>query len=82
MSRWTQTERMLLESLETQAARMKGIGAMIEILTDWGIYEEDSVCDAARRERRQQAGAMLEGMARHYHDEAMRMVEAAYQGDG
>ena len=83
MNKRSETERKLLDALETCAARLGSIEAMIRILTDWDIYADEGVSAQARSERRRHVDLMMESMAdlaRHYHDEAMSAVTAAYQG--
>lgn len=48
MKKLTPQEMMLLETLETHAARMSGIQAMLEILSDWGPFTDDSLSEEAR----------------------------------
>lgn len=73
----TQKEQTLLDALETQAARMENIRAMLEILVDWDVYADETLPPEARRRRRRLALSMMESMAhlaQLYHDEAMRLV--------
>jgi len=85
MSKRTETERELLDALETSASRLSSMEAMLCILTDWDIYGDESIREEARQARRLHANAMIESMAdlaRHYHDETMKTVYAMYSRDG
>lgn len=79
----TQEERTLLDALETQAARMENIQALLEIMMDWDVYADESLPLEARRRRRRLALSMLESMAhlaKLYHDDAMCLVAQAARG--
>lgn len=73
----TQKEQMLLDALETQAARMENIRALLEIMTDWDVFADENLPREARRRRHRLALSMIESMAhlaQLYHDEAMRLT--------
>lgn len=76
----TQEERTLLDALETQAARMENIQALLEIRD---VYADESLPLEARRRRHRLALSMLESMAhlaKLYHDDAMCLVAQAARG--
>lgn len=81
MSKLTQEERRLLDTLELCASRMETIQAMLEILSDWGPFYEDCFTEDVRRRRRVYTALMLEGVANlaaYYHEETMAIVERYY----
>ena len=85
MSRRTETERMLLDALEMQASQMSSIEALVNILSEWDIYGDDSMQQEERMKKRMQAINVLESiahLARFYHDEAMTSVNRIYHGGG
>lgn len=80
-----QEEQTLLDALETQAARMENIRAMLEIMSDWDVYADESLREDARHRRRMLALGMLEGiahLAQFYHDDAMRIAAGYARKDG
>ena len=81
MSKLTQEERRLLDTLELHASRMESIRAMLEILNDWNPFHDNGLKEDVRQERRMRAMLMLEGMGHltaYYHDEAMTVVKRYY----
>lgn len=61
---------------------MSGIQAMLEILSDWGPFTDDSLPEEARHRRRMQAVLMLEGIGRlaaYEHGAVMDVVNHFYR---
>ena len=59
MNKRSETERKLLDALETCAARLGSIEAMIRILTDWDIYADEGVSAQARRRAAKGGGTSI-----------------------
>jgi len=84
VSKRTEMEGRLLDTLETQAGRLCNIEALLDILLDSDIFAE-GVCKEAKPAQRLQAVRMLESiadLARFYHHDAMRIVQTHYHPDG
>ena len=79
MKKLTEDEKELLRSLETSAARMEHMQAVLEMI---GEDFECGACTCIRADRRLRMVHVMESaahLAAYYHDEAMAVVHAYYR---
>lgn len=79
MKKLTEDEKRLLLSLETSAARMQHMQALLEMI---GEDFECGACTCIRGDRRLRMLHAMEStahLAAYYHDEAMAVVQTYYR---
>ena len=84
MKTLTQEERVLLDALETLAARMQNISAVLEMLQDTAPFcegvQETQAALALRRMRAVRVLESVEHLAAYYYNEAGQLVDGYYGG--